>query len=118
MQEAVADLRQDNLNLHEVEIKHDGGQSLGCILDGQRQETRPTDKRFAMIRKGIRRSLRMRKLMGLQLEVIVGHCTLFGLLSREVLSFSSLSTALSTGTMANAQTFGLQCNKSSGPSLG
>ncbi|CAK0824653.1 unnamed protein product, partial [Prorocentrum cordatum] len=86
LQEAQRDFDGDHLKFHEVEVLPEGGRTLGCYLDGRRRATRPTDERFAMVRKGLRCLLRRRKVAGWQLEMVLGHMTFMALVRREVLS--------------------------------
>ncbi|CAK0900961.1 unnamed protein product [Prorocentrum cordatum] len=85
-QEAQRDLDGDHLKFHEVEVMPEGGRTLGCYLDGRHRATRPTDERFAMVRKGSRCLLRRRKVAGWQLEMALGHMTFMALVRREALS--------------------------------
>ncbi|CAK0812006.1 unnamed protein product [Prorocentrum cordatum] len=86
LQEAQRDFDGDHLKFHEVEVMPEGGRTLGCYLDGRHRATRPTDERFAMVRKGVRCLLRRRKVAGWQLEMVLGHMTFMALVRREVLS--------------------------------
>eukprot|EP00959_Pyramimonas_sp_CCMP1952_P225868 4723168-Pyramimonas_sp.AAC.1 len=82
-QEAQRDFDGDHLKFHEVEVLPEGGRTLGVYLDGRRRATRPTDERFAMVRKGLRCLLRRRKVAGWQLEMVLGHMTFMALVRRE-----------------------------------
>eukprot|EP00973_Karenia_brevis_P079965 11095880-Karenia_brevis.AAC.1 len=72
--------------MHEVEITNRSAEALGVELDLERKCTRLTNKRYWRLRKGLQYVLKMRRLDGATLEVIVGHCTAAGLVAREVLS--------------------------------
>ncbi|CAK0906248.1 unnamed protein product, partial [Prorocentrum cordatum] len=86
LHEAQTDFDRDHLKFHEVELHVGGGRTLGCHLDGARLCTRPTDERFATVRKGLRCLLRQRKVAGWQLEMVLGHMTFMALVRRELLS--------------------------------
>ncbi|CAK0800111.1 unnamed protein product, partial [Prorocentrum cordatum] len=86
LQEAQRVFDGDHLKFHEVEAMPEGGRTLGCSLDGRHRATRPTDERFAMVRKGLRCLLRRRKVAGWQLEMALGHMAFMALVRREVLS--------------------------------
>ncbi|CAK0838915.1 unnamed protein product [Prorocentrum cordatum] len=86
LQEAQRDFDGDHLKFHVVEVMPEGGRTLGCYLDGRHRATRPTDERFAMVRKGLRCLLRRRKVAGWQLEMVLGHMTFMALVRRDVLS--------------------------------
>jgi hypothetical protein len=70
--EAELNFGADGLELHEVELKRDGGDALGIVLDGVALETRNTMQRFLRIRGGLTAILNRRRLSGWVLEVIVG----------------------------------------------
>ena len=76
----------DGLELHEVEFFTRGGSSLGIVIDLELFQTRNTAKRYATIKEGINALLSMWKGRGWVVEVILGHCNYFGLVSRENLS--------------------------------
>ena len=64
----------------------EGGEVLGVYLDGRGLETRNTAKRFGRLRKALSAALRMRKVSGWAIEVLVGHAAFYGLVSQEILS--------------------------------
>jgi hypothetical protein len=64
----------------------DGGEAIGIALDGRRHRTTNTIKRFGRLRQSLSHVLNLVSVAGWVLEVIVGHCTYFGLVNRDVLS--------------------------------
>eukprot|EP00959_Pyramimonas_sp_CCMP1952_P388205 8135150-Pyramimonas_sp.AAC.1 len=56
--EALRDFDADALRFHEMEVFDHGGPSLGRHLDGDARVARPSDKRFALVRRGVRALLR------------------------------------------------------------
>jgi hypothetical protein len=79
------------LELHEVEIYEGGGEALGIVLDGTGHRTMNTLKRFGRLRQALNYVMSLRRISGCVLEVVIGHCTYFGLVNRDVLSvFSSV----------------------------
>ncbi|CAK0793120.1 unnamed protein product, partial [Prorocentrum cordatum] len=67
--------------LYEAQADFDGATSGSMRLCA-----RPTDERFAAVRKGLRCLLRQRNVAGWQLEMALGHVTFMALGRREVLS--------------------------------
>ncbi|CAK0858238.1 unnamed protein product [Prorocentrum cordatum] len=61
-------------------------ETLGTEVSGALWKTRVTQKRFWLIRQALNGLLRRRRLTGWAVEVLVGHCTFAGLLSRGTLS--------------------------------
>ncbi|CAK0869717.1 unnamed protein product, partial [Prorocentrum cordatum] len=84
--EAQRDFDADALRFHEMEVFDRGGPSLGWHLDGDARVARPSDKRFALVRRGVRALLRLRKVSGWQVEAVLGHVTFLCLMRRELLS--------------------------------
>ena len=75
------------LLLHEVGVSSGVVEVLGTQLDGRRLRTSLTPKRLWRVRDGIRYALGLRGgVSGRELEVLLGHCTVCGLISREILS--------------------------------
>jgi hypothetical protein len=83
---ATATFDADGLDLHQVEVHESGGPSLGIIIDCELLQTRNTEKRHGILTQGINAVLSMRKVRGWVLEVLIGHCNFFGLISRESIS--------------------------------
>ena len=88
--EAQRDFERDGLKFHEVMTSEQGGVMVGWHLDGRRLMTCCATKRFAVLRKTLSCVLRRGRISGYVLEVVVGHCTFFGLVRREMLSISLL----------------------------
>ena len=86
MNEATDIFNRLGLTLHEVEFARDGGTALGLVIDGRVLATYNTTERFHRLRKSIFSVLSRRRVAGWVLEVAVGHCTFFGLISLEMLS--------------------------------
>ncbi|CAK0795513.1 unnamed protein product, partial [Prorocentrum cordatum] len=84
--EAQRDFDADALRFHEMEVFDHGGPSLGWHLDGDARVAGPSDKRFALVRRGVRALLRLRKVSGWQVEAVLGHVTFLFLMRRELLS--------------------------------
>ncbi|CAK0891104.1 unnamed protein product [Prorocentrum cordatum] len=61
-------------------------ETLGAEVSGALWRTRVAQKRFWLIRQALNGLLRRRRLTGWAVEVLVGHCTFAGLLSRGTLS--------------------------------
>eukprot|EP00973_Karenia_brevis_P071967 9999288-Karenia_brevis.AAC.1 len=77
----VKGMHMAGLKLHEVEISDDVLEPLGVELNLKGRFTRLNDKRYWRIKLGIQRVLKMRRLDGITLEVMVGHCTSAGLVA-------------------------------------
>ena len=73
------------LGLHEVDVQEYGGNALGMTMDGKKLLTRNTWKRYIHIHAALTAVLHMRVVSGAALEIIVGHCTYFGLVNRDLL---------------------------------
>ena len=85
--ESVSTFESRGLLMHDVEVSSGTLQTLGCELDGISKTTRLTRTRFWRVRRGVRYALALRGgLTGVELEVLIGHCTFCGLLARESLS--------------------------------
>ena len=80
------DFDGDALRFHEAEVHGHGGPTLGWFLDGDARIARPSDKRFALVRRGVRALLRLRRVSGWQVEAVLGHITFLCLMRRELLS--------------------------------
>ncbi|CAK0908876.1 unnamed protein product, partial [Prorocentrum cordatum] len=74
------------LKVHGREVRSDGIEVLGVVLDGQRLQTRPSLKRVWRARQALVGVLRMRAVRGHDLRALLGHCTYLGLVRRPVLS--------------------------------
>ncbi|CAK0830267.1 unnamed protein product, partial [Prorocentrum cordatum] len=84
--QAQRDFDADALRFHEMEVFDHGGPSLGWHLDGDARVARPSDKRFALVRRGVRALLRQRKVSGWQVEAVLGYVVFLCLMRRERLS--------------------------------
>ncbi|CAK0862525.1 unnamed protein product, partial [Prorocentrum cordatum] len=84
--QAQRDFDADALRFHEMEVFDHGGPSLGWHLSGDARVARPSDKRFALVRRGVRALLRLRKVSGWQVEAALGHVAFLCLMRRELLS--------------------------------
>eukprot|EP00959_Pyramimonas_sp_CCMP1952_P453210 9467857-Pyramimonas_sp.AAC.1 len=60
--------------VHGREVRNDGIEVLGVVLDGQRLQTRPTSKRLWRVRQAITVLLQLRAVRGDDLRVLLGHC--------------------------------------------
>ncbi|CAK0831367.1 unnamed protein product [Prorocentrum cordatum] len=67
------------LHVHGREVRSDGIEVLGVVLDGQRLQTRPTAKRLWRVRQANTGLLQLRAVRGDDLRVLLGHCTCLGL---------------------------------------
>ena len=74
------------LSLHEKSVGTDRQESLGTSLDCRRQVTALTVKRFWRLYKSISAILRRKKISGMCLEIVLGHCTFCALVDRRLLS--------------------------------
>ena len=83
---AVNKLTPLGLTLHEVTVSVDGGEALGISIDGRRHRTSNTVKRFGRLRQSLSYVLSLGRVAGWVLEVMVGRCTYFGLVSRGISS--------------------------------
>ena len=82
---AVTVLRSSGLQVHEVELGHDGAQILGWEVTSD-AIMRPTNKRFWKVRYAIRGLLKRGRASARQLERLLGHCCFLSLARRESLS--------------------------------
>ena len=71
----------------QLDFARDGGATLGLVIDGRALVTYNTAERYHRLRK-INFSVLSRRRAAGWVEVVVGHCTFFGLVSREVLSIA------------------------------
>ncbi|CAK0819536.1 unnamed protein product, partial [Prorocentrum cordatum] len=83
---AQRDFDADALRFHEMEVFDHSGPSQGWHLDGDARVARPSDKRFALVRRGVRALLRLRKVSGWQVEAVLGRVAFLCLMRRELLS--------------------------------
>ena len=74
------------LTLHEVSVGKHGGEAIGVALDGLKHRTTNTIKRFGRIQEAFCDLLDLKRISGWILETVVGHCTYFGLVNRDVLT--------------------------------
>ena len=74
------------LELHASEITRDSVEALGCVLEGRKMRSRCNSKRLWKIHHGIKGLLAKGRCTGKALEVVIGHCTFLGLISRGSLS--------------------------------
>ncbi|CAK0871457.1 unnamed protein product [Prorocentrum cordatum] len=56
-----------------VDLHREGGRALGGHADGRGLVAPPTGRRFAAVRRGLRRLLRQRRVTGWQFEMALGH---------------------------------------------
>ena len=88
--EAMEDLRVKfdglGLELHGSEVSNGSVEALGCIIEGNRLRSRITLARLWKVHQGIEGLLRRRRCSGRALEVVLGHLTFCGLMSRPSLS--------------------------------
>jgi hypothetical protein len=85
MTETRTNFNNDGLLIHELEVHNAGGDAIGVTIDGANHITRNTWKRFGTLRKGIQAVLNRDRIAGWVLEVVLGHCTYFSLVLRDVL---------------------------------
>ena len=85
MGRAQASFDADNLILHEIQIEAGGQEALGMMVDCSQLATYNTWKRFGRIRKAISAILSRTCIAGWVVEVLVGHCTYFSMVNRDLL---------------------------------
>ena len=85
LDELVQAFESVGLQVHGREVRSDGIEVLGVVVDGQRLQTRPTSKRLWRVRQAITGMLQLRAVRGDDLRVLLGHCTYLGLVRRPVL---------------------------------
>ncbi|CAK0892251.1 unnamed protein product, partial [Prorocentrum cordatum] len=102
-EEAQRDFDADALRFHEMEVFDHGGPSLGWHLDGDARVARPSDKRFVLVRRGVRALLRPRKVSGWQVEAVLGHVAFLCLMRRELLSIFHAVYRFVRGSCAKSQ---------------
>ena len=90
---AEASFNSKNLLLHELNVEAGGAEALGMVVDCTRFETYNSAKRFGRIRKSLTYILNQRTVAGWVVEVLVGHCTYFALVNRDLLSIFSATYA-------------------------
>jgi hypothetical protein len=74
------------LSIHEMEVSDVLGVALGIAIHVSRYETSTESKRWWTLRLALRSVLKRPKIAGWELELLLGHMTFCGLMSREVLS--------------------------------
>ena len=89
------------LEIHEIQFDEFGGKTLGILLDGKRRLCRNTWERFSCLYGGITALLERRSLAGWVVEVLLGHCTHFGMVNRDVLCIFHASYAFCTANYSN-----------------
>ena len=72
--------------LHEVDVQKGLCQTLGMLLDTENFQTMNTWKRFGLIKNSIPAVVGQRVVCGWTLEVLLGPCTYFALVRRDLLS--------------------------------
>ena len=82
MEELQACFNSKGLELHGSEITQGSVEALGCVLDGNRMRSRCNAKRLWRVHHGIKGLLNRGRCSGKALEIVIGHCTFLGLISR------------------------------------
>jgi hypothetical protein len=83
---SISQFADKGLHLHEINLQAGASEALGMIVDTELMETGNSWKRFGRIRKAISAILNQRMVSGWSVEVLVGHCTYFALVRRDLLS--------------------------------
>ena len=74
IEEVVASFECGGLKVHEQD--HSGGvEALGVVLDGQRQRTRISSRRFWKVHGALLVLARRHRVSGRQVEAVIGHAT-------------------------------------------
>ena len=91
-----------------------GGKALGILLDTKQLETRNAWDRYSLIYSALCDVLQLPVVSGWVIEVIVGHCTYFALVNRDLLAvyFATYSFIRKKKTMMCPRSFGIQFGKS------
>ncbi|CAK0862261.1 unnamed protein product [Prorocentrum cordatum] len=84
--DTIAAFDAAGLVMHDISVESDTAEALGVTLDGQKHQTLVNHRRYWKVRLGLRWALSLRRLVGRELEVLLGHCTFVGLMCRETLS--------------------------------
>ena len=79
--------------MHDIVLDSTDGTMLGWQVDGVTGVVKPTRERVWRLKLAIQHVLRVDRLCGKQLEVVLGHMVFIGLLRREILSLLSASYA-------------------------
>ena len=74
------------LDLHGSEISSGSVEALGCMVEGEKLRCRITPARLWKVHQAVEGRLRRKRCSGRALEIIVGHLTFCGLMSRMSLS--------------------------------
>ena len=83
----VENLDASGLPCHEIQSSGGVCEKLGVEFKSALKCFRPTNKRYWRLRRTISWFLKRRRVTGRMLEILLGHCTYFGLLERSVLAF-------------------------------
>ena len=104
-----------NLTLHEIDVHSSVAVPLGVMLDLVHFTTSNSPERYGRIHQAIGYVLNQRMLSGWVLEVLIGHCTYFGLVNRDMLCvFHAAYNFIAKHYSKRAPPFGTVCARSSG----
>ena len=112
LDKTVAKINADHMPLHEIDIQEGLCQTLGVILDTENFQTMNTWKRFGLIKNSISAVLGKRVVFGWTLEVLLGHCTYFALVRRDLLPVSMLVMLSSVSVICRRSLCGKRYAKS------
>ena len=76
MNHTQAQFNHDGLLIHELEVHPSGGDAIGVTIDGASH---------VLLRKALQATLNRTRIAGWVIEVLLGHCTYFSLVMRDVL---------------------------------
>jgi hypothetical protein len=113
MNHTQAQFNHDGLLIHELEVHPSGGDAIGVTIDGASHVARNTWKRFGLLRKALQATLNRTRIAGWVIEVLLGHCTYFSLVMRDVLCVFMHVIVLSSGIIPRqllcGMKYGMNC---------